>query len=150
MSKSKQPIDVSVEIQLPPQNVWNYVQNIERHTEWMRDATSIRITSESTTGKGTTFECDTKIGPFKLIDKMEITEWVDNAVMGVRHEGIVSGWGQFSLTPSGECATTFRWAESLKFPWYLGSQVGQICARPLLRWIWTSNLAELKKRLEGA
>ena len=148
MIKSKQPIDVAVDIDLPPEQVWDYVKDISSHTEWMRDATAIRITSDSAIGAGTTFECDTKIGPFKLVDKMEITEWTDNELMGVRHEGIVSGWGQFSLTPTGDHATTFRWAESLKFPWYLGSRVGQICARPLLRWVWNSNLSQLKKQLE--
>ena len=129
---TKQPIDVAVEIQLPPEQVWDYVKDINSHTEWMKDAAAIRITSESTTGAGTTFECDTKIGPFKLVDKMEITEWTDNKVMGVRHEGIVSGWGKFSLTPAGDQATTFRWAESLNFLgiWVLASvrsAPGQCC-----------------------
>ena len=31
----------------------------------------------STAVSGTTFDCDTKIGPFALTDRMEITEWVD-------------------------------------------------------------------------
>ena len=78
MIKSKQPIDVAVDIDLPPEQVWDYVKDISSHTEWMRDATAIRITSDSAIGAGTTFECDTKIGPFKLVDKMEITEWTDN------------------------------------------------------------------------
>ena len=82
----KQPIDVAVNIELPPEQVWDYVKDIESHTDWMRDASAIRITSDSVAGKGTTFECDTKIGPFRLVDKMEITDWVDNEVMGVRHE----------------------------------------------------------------
>ena len=72
----KQPIDVAVNIELPPEQVWDYVKDIESHTDWMRDASAIRITSDSAAGKGTTFECDTKIGPFRLVDKMEITDWV--------------------------------------------------------------------------
>ena len=144
----KQPIDVAVNIELPPEQVWDYVKDIESHTDWMRDASAIRITSDSAAGKGTTFECDTKIGPFRLVDKMEITDWVDNEVMGVRHEGIVSGWGQFSLARTPEGGTSFRWAESLRFPWYLGANVGQICARPLLRGIWNGNLKRLKAQLE--
>ena len=44
----------------------------------------------STRGVGTTFDCDTKIGPFRLTDRMEITEWVPNAAMGVSHVGTVT------------------------------------------------------------
>ena len=76
----------------------------------MKDAAAIRITSESTTGAGTTFECDAK-WPFKLVDKMEITEWTDNQVMGVRHEEL-SAAGAVLSYPSRRSATTFRWAEA--------------------------------------
>ena len=56
MIKSKQPIDLDEDIELPPEQVWDYVKDINSHTEWMRDATAIRITSDSAIGAGTTFE----------------------------------------------------------------------------------------------
>ena len=79
---------------------------------------------------------------------MEITAWEDNKLMGVSHQGIVSGWGQFSLETCGPDRTVFRWAESLKFPWYLGGRLGEIAARPILRWVWNRNLAQLKEQVE--
>ena len=146
---TKQPIDVSVTISRPPAEVWAYVKNIESHTEWMLDADAIRITSSNASGTGTRFDCDTKIGPFRLVDRMEITAREDNKFMGVSHQGIVSGWGQFSLEQAGPDGTIFRWAESLKFPWYLGGRLGQIAARPVLRWVWNRNLAQLKEQVES-
>ena len=145
---SKHQIDVSITIARSPSEVWASVEDIESHTEWMKDASAIRITSESQAGEGTQFECDTKIGPFRLVDKMTITSWQVNRVMGVRHQGIVSGWGQFSLEENQSGHTVFRWAESLRFPWYLGGQFGSVIARPILRWVWNGNLRRLKASIE--
>ena len=75
---TKHPIDVSITIGCPPSEVWDYVRNIESHVDWMHDANAIRITSLRSSGVGTVFECDTKIGPFRLVDKMEITTWKEN------------------------------------------------------------------------
>ncbi len=146
---TKHPIDVSVVIARTPDEIWQYVEDIESHVAWMKDAHAIRFTSDIQKGVGTTFECDTRIGPFQLIDKMEITEWETARVMGVRHDGIVSGRGQFSLTPSGQNQTTFRWAESLSFPWFLGGRLGALVARPILHRVWSGNLERLKAGFEN-
>ena len=145
---TKHPIDVSITIGRAPSEVWDYIRHIESHVDWMHDANAIRITSLTRSGVGTIFECDTKIGPFRLVDKMEITTWKENETMGVRHQGLVSGWGEFSLEPSGTNETIFRWAESLSFPFYLGSWVGEFLARPVLKWVWRRNLTQLKDQVE--
>ena len=59
-----------------PQQVWEVVEPIEHHVEWMHDAVAIRFQSDQHRGVGTRFLCDTKVGPIKLVDRMEITEWV--------------------------------------------------------------------------
>ena len=41
----------------------------------MADAVAIRFETEQTRGVGTKFLCDTKVGPIRLTDQMEITEW---------------------------------------------------------------------------
>ena len=74
---------MSIIIDRPPSVVWQSVEDIASHVEWMADAEAIRFTSASTHGVGTTFDCDTKIGPLRLTDRMEITEWIPNATMGV-------------------------------------------------------------------
>ena len=88
---------MSIIIDRPPSVVWRSVEDIASHVEWMADAEAIRFTSASTRGVGTTFDCDTKIGPFRLTDRMEITEWIPNAAMGVSHVGTVTGAGRFLL-----------------------------------------------------
>ena len=114
----------------------------------MQDAVAIRITSPRTTGVGTTFECDTRVGPLKLTDRMEITEWRERKAMTIRHTGLVRGIGRFTLKarPGG---TLFTWEERLRFPWWLGGPLTGVVASPVLRQIWKGNLAQLKERVES-
>ena len=142
-------IRVSTVINATPDKVWAVVENVADHVDWMHDAVAIRFTSESISGVGTTFDCDTKVGPFRLTDKMEITEWVPQQVMGVRHVGVVTGTGKFTLTPHLG-GTTFTWAEELNFPWWLGGKLGELVgAKLVMGMIWKRNLRELKKIVEA-
>jgi carbon monoxide dehydrogenase subunit G len=137
-------LEVSIEIDATPEQVWEVVKVVGDHVDWMADAESITFTSEQESGEGTTFDCLTKVGPIRLTDKMTITEWVDNEVMGVRHEGLVTGTGRFTLSPVGDSATRFVWAEDLTFPWWLGGPVGGVVGRKVLEYIWNANLARLR------
>ena len=144
-------IDVAVEIDAPPASVWCVIEPIEQHVEWMVDAVSIRFTSETTKGVGTTFECDTKVGPITLTDVMEVTEWETGRRMGVRHIGVVTGTGLFELQPIDlDRRTRFTWTEELDFPWFLGGPVGEaIGGRAVLKRIWRRNLRTLKTLVEN-
>jgi uncharacterized protein YndB with AHSA1/START domain len=144
-------VSVTVVIDAPPSKVWEAIEPIERHVEWMADALAIRFTGEQHRGVGTQFVCDTKIGPIHLADDMEITEWVPGEVMGVRHSGIVQGVGRFTLDPlDGGSRTSFTWAERLRFPWYLGATVGSAAAsRAVLTPLWRRNLLRLKAIVES-
>jgi hypothetical protein len=141
-------IRTSVTIAAPPAVVWADVRDISSHVHWMADAEAIRFTSEGREGVGTTFECDTKVGPFRLTDLMEITEWDHERRMGVRHVGLVTGSGVFVLDPLGEVGTVFSWTEELRFPWWMGGPLGAAASRPVMRWIWRRNLGRLKVRIE--
>jgi hypothetical protein len=142
---------VTVDIAATPQQVWEVVERVEDHVEWMADAVAIRFESEQHRGVGTSFQCDTKVGPIKLVDHMEITEWVPAAAMGVRHVGLVTGSGRFTLTSLDiGRRTRFGWEESLVFPWWLGGPVGSaIGGRLILRNVWKRNLRNLKALIEG-
>lgn len=142
-------IDVSVIIDADPTAVWADVQDISSHVTWMADAESITFTSASTSGLGTTFDCATKVGPLRLTDKMEITEWDPERAMGVRHVGLVTGTGRFTLQPVGEGRTEFRWREDLRFPLWLGGPIGERVGAVVLKAIWKRNLTALKRRIEG-
>jgi hypothetical protein len=124
--------------------VWEVLEPIERHVDWMADAASIVFDGPERRGVGTRFWCVTEVGPLRLIDHMEITAWEPGRAMGVRHAGIVGGDGRFTLEPLDDGrATRFAWTERLRFPWYFGGPLGAALARPVLRWIWQRNLATL-------
>lgn len=140
-------VDTEIWIDADRATVWKAIESIESHTTWMHDAVAIRFLTDHHSGPGTRFECDTQIGPFKLVDVMEITDWEPESTMGVRHQGIVTGEGRFTLlaAPSG---TRFSWYEELSFPWYLGGAITAAVSVPVLKWVWTRNLRALKAAIE--
>ena len=143
-------IRVSVEIDAPVQTVWDVVEPVERHVDWMADAVAIRFISSQTRGVGTEFFCDTKVGPIKLVDKMTITAWEPGRVMGVRHTGVVTGTGEFTLEPTQSGGTLFTWTEKLVFPWWLGGPLGALVGGQIvMKAIWRRNLRVLKKLVES-
>ena len=134
-------IRVATTIDAPPDKVWSHLADVGSHVEWMLDAEAIRFTSPQRHGVGTTFDCDTRVGPFRLTDRMEVTEWDEGRVMGVRHAGLVKGEGRFTLAPAdGGHHTRFTWEERLSFPWSLTG--------PVLAAIWRRNLRRLKRSVE--
>jgi len=143
-------IAVTVEIDAPVERVWAAVEPIERHVEWMHDAVAIRFQGEQKRGVGTTFLCDTKVGPIKLVDRMEITEWMPRSRVGVRHSGVVTGTGSFVMTPIDlDRRTRFVWTEELHFPWWLGGLIGErIGGNLAMKAIWRRNLRGLKRLIE--
>ncbi len=143
-------IRVAIEIDAASSRVWEVVEPVENHVDWMHDAVAIRFTGSQTRGVGTEFLCDTKVGPIKLVDRMEITEWTPGEVMGVRHTGLVTGSGRFTLEPIDlGRRTRFVWQEELTFPWWLGGPVGAyIGGKVVLRAIWQRNLRGLKQLIE--
>ncbi len=142
-------IRVSTIIDAPPAQVWDEVRHIDRHVDWMADAAEIRFTSRRRSGAGTTFDCLTKVGPIRLTDKMEITDWRDGKLMGVRHVGLVTGTGRFTVTKARGGRTRFTWDERLRFPWWLGGPIGGVVGGRIMRQIWKRNLRVLKALVES-
>jgi hypothetical protein len=92
---------------------------------------------------GTTFDCDTKVGPFRLRDRMAITEWEPEQSMAVRHVGVVTGEGRFTLRPVGDDRTELVWEEALAFPWWIPSLPAAI----VLKLVWRWNLRAFERTL---
>ena len=141
-------VQVSVQIDAPRKAVWAAVEDIGSHTRWMLDADAIRFTSRRRRGVGTTFECDTRLGPFRLVDRMEVTEWVPGRAMGVTHAGLVTGTGRFTLRRARRGRTRFAWEERLRFPWWFGGPIGALVATPVLNAVWRRSLRNLKRLVE--
>jgi hypothetical protein len=142
-------IRVAIDINASTQRVWDVVEPIERHVDWMADAVAIRFKTDQTRGTGTQFYCDTKVGPINLVDEMTITSWVPLKAMGVTHTGVVTGTGEFTLEPSSPTSTRFVWTEVLVFPWWLGGKLGALVGGQIvMKAIWRKNLRILKKLAE--
>ncbi|MDQ2677203.1 MAG: SRPBCC family protein [Actinomycetota bacterium] len=139
-------LKVRTTLDATPSQVWDEIQDIASHPDWMQDAVSIHFVSERRSGVGTSFDCETRVGPFRLVDRMEITSWRPGREMGVRHHGLVTGTGRFELRPARRGRTRFTWVERLQFPWYFGGPVGAWVARPVLRRVWRANLRNLRER----
>jgi uncharacterized protein YndB with AHSA1/START domain len=143
-------IRVAADIDAPPADVWQVVESIERHVDWMADAVAIHFETTQRRGVGTRFVCETKVGPFRLDDHMVITSWDAGRAIGVDHHGVVSGRGQFTLTPTAG-GTRFTWEEDLRFPWWLGGRLGELVGgRVVLQAIWRRNLRRLAELVEGS
>ena len=139
-------IRISAVLDATPERVWADVQELSSHVEWMADAVAIRFLTPQSSGAGTRFECDTRIGPFKLTDVMEITEWVPGKAMGVRHTGMVTGTGRFTLKKLRGGRTRFQWSERLVYPIWMGGPIGAHLSKTVLRWVWRRNLTRLAAR----
>ena len=94
-------VEVGITIDAPVARVWQVIEPIEHHVDWMTDAVSITFTTAQRRGVGTEFECVTKIGPFRTIDRMIVTEWEPEQAMGIEHRGLFTGTGRFTLRVGG-------------------------------------------------
>jgi uncharacterized protein YndB with AHSA1/START domain len=142
-------IRVRTTIDASPARVWDVVESIEHHTDWMLDAKRITFASSQRRGVGTGFDCLTGVGPFRTTDRMTITEWEPGRVIGIEHRGIVTGSGRFTVRRARRGRTRFSWDERLRFPWWMGGPVGERAAKPVLRRIWRANLARLRRIVEA-
>lgn len=142
-------IRVSTLINASPTKVWQSIDDVATHVDWMHDATAIRFRGKRRSGVGTIFECDTRIGPLTLTDIMEITEWEPRKRMGVVHRGVVTGDGVFTLRKTRRGGTRFTWSERLSFPWWMGGSIGATVGGEVLRYVWRRNLGNLKRRVEA-
>lgn len=142
-------IRVAIDIDAPPAIVWMAVEAIEDHVDWMADAEAIHFTTDEHRGVGTAFDCETKVGPLRLVDKMRVTEWETARVMGIEHHGLVTGRGRFTLEAIANDRTRFTWTETLTFPAKMGGAAGALAAKPVLTQIWRRNLRRLKEIVES-
>jgi hypothetical protein len=140
-------IHIEQQYPVPVDRLWAELRQIDRHVNWMADAASITFQSEQREGLGTEFLCVTKVGPIKLTDVMTITSWENERAMGVRHSGIVTGEGTFTLTAQGQ-NSVLSWDENLSFPWWMGGKIGEFVAKPILTAIWRGNLRRLATFVE--
>jgi uncharacterized protein YndB with AHSA1/START domain len=142
------PIVVTVDISAPLSEVWETVSNLKGHEQWMGDVESISFDGSVTSGPGTVMTVATRVGPFRLADRMTVTIWEPPHRIVVEHQGLVAGSGEFSLSAIAG-ATRFTWSEELRFPPFLGGPLASSISRPILTLIWRHNLRRLKALIEA-
>ena len=140
---------VRTEIDAPPDRVWEVVRDLGAHVEWMEDAVAIRFLPGPTSGVGATFDCDTRIGPIALTDRMEVTEWREGEAIGVRHAGRRDRHrpvhaGRDARRPHDVHAGT----SSCGFPGGSADRSARCPGAWVLRRVWRRNLANLKRLVE--
>ena len=140
---------VCTTIDVPPARLWERLERIEHHVDWMADARSITFVGSQRRGVGTTFDCLTVVGPLRTNDRMVVTEWEPRRAMGIVHQGVVTGRGRFTLARRRGGRTRFCWQERLRFPWWMGGPIGAFAAKPVLRRVWHANIGRLKRLAEA-
>ena len=141
-------IKLSTIINKPLEVVWDEVQIMKNHVNWMQDAAKIDFLSLNESGIDTKMKVLTKVGPFSLNDIITVTKWEEMNSIGVVHEGIVTGEGAFYLSENDDNSTKFEWIEELKAPYYLGGPIAEFFGGFVLKFIWKKNLMNLKNILE--
>lgn len=139
-------IRAEIVVEAPLETVWADLADIGSHIEWMMDAVAIRFTSSGELGVGSTFDVATRLGPIRLNDPLEITEWQPARALAVRHGGAVTGTGRFTVESVGESRTRMIRVERLSFPWWIGGPLGEVVATPILRTLFRASLRAFAAR----
>ena len=141
-------VTVCTTIDAPPASVWAAVENIESHTEWMKDAVRITFKSEQHSGVGAEFECLTRVGPLFTTDKFVVTQWRPGELMGIEHRGAVTGDAEFRLEPDGARPHPFLLGGATPVPVVARRSRRRARGAPVLRRLWSGNVARLKASIE--
>jgi len=137
-------IAVSRAMDAPGDRVWAAMADLGSHVEWMKDARSIVFTTDQRQGVGTRMRVETRVGPLRTLDVMEVVGWEEGKSIEVAHSGLVKGRGTLAVT-SLDQQTLVTWEEDLKFPWWLGGGLTAWLARPVLAAVWRGNLKRLER-----
>jgi len=123
----------AVDVDAPPERVWERVVAWERQQEWM-PATRVRATAGGGRGIGGGIEARTGLGPVGFMDEMVITQWEPPRRCEVRHTGrVMRGAGAFEVFALPGGRSRFVWSEWVEPPLGLLGQLGWVLLRPLLR-----------------
>lgn len=142
------PLVVSVLVRAPLAVVWEAVADLGSHPRWMTDAESLEFLGDVRSGVGTRMLVETRIGPLRTRDVIEVTGWEPGQRITVVHRGAISGEGVLQLDAMAG-GTRLKWSERLRFPWWWGGALTALLARPVLRWVWRRNLRRFERLVEA-
>ena len=143
------PIEIilSINIDAPPESIWDRLVGWESIGEWMLEADGVRVLSEQREGVGTRAVATIRIGGISTLDPIEVTGWDPPERLEVHHNGWVKGWGEMVLEP-GPLGTRLHWKEVLFPPWGVLGAVGIRLFRPIMKRTFERDAKALKELVE--
>ena len=109
-------VELSVDIQVPAQRVWDAITDWESQDKWMLGTHVVRIPGTGP-GVGEQIHAFTGLGKLGFLDTMEVTRWEPPHRCDVIHTGrVVRGTGTFRVEAIGDIASRFIWEEDLDLP----------------------------------
>ncbi|MDQ4084920.1 MAG: SRPBCC family protein [Actinomycetota bacterium] len=122
----------SVVVAGTPEQVWSFVVDWPRQSEWI-PATKVWGVTEGA-GVGAQIEAWTGKGRFGYLDTMTITAWDPPHRCEVLHTGrMLRGEGGFVVAPAGSGRARLEWWERFTMPGGLLGRLLRPLARPVLR-----------------
>jgi uncharacterized membrane protein len=141
-------VEIHTEIEVPTdrQRTWDLLVDLELQPKWMKDALSIEKLTEGPVGVGTVMRVPTQILFLRTTDHMEVTAFEPLEKWSVKHVGLVTGEGTFTLQNSSTGAGTLvHWHERLSAPLGLLGRMGMTLFRPALRHQFHSDLVRFQR-----
>jgi carbon monoxide dehydrogenase subunit G len=149
-------VEERIHIHRPVEQVWDVLTDWEAQPRWMQDAKSVTVTSPHRVGVGVTIDVPTDIAlGIVVMDRMVVTDWVEQRRIAVRHTGrVIKGTGAFEIQPTrlpdGGEGTIFTWTEDVDAPLgRLGDLVARAVVVPIVSFVFRRSLRALKEVAEG-
>ena len=141
-------LEKSIEINAKPQNVFKYVKDFEKMTEWNSGFKSVNVTSAKKEGVGVTAHMVTELSGREMEFDMQTTAWVENKNIAWKSEEPMKSVGGYNLEPSG-AGTKLVMKMDYELPYsVLGKLLDKIKVSKELEKDIAESLEKLKKILE--
>lgn len=145
-------LERSVEVAAPAAQVWDYVTDWPRQSEWVPLTRVERV--DAADGVGGRLRAWTGVGPVGFWDPMTITAWHRDAEGGGRcevlHRGrVVRGEGEFGVVPTAYGGCRFVWAEVLDLPFGRVGGIAWWLARPAVARVIDGALRRMRDLVES-
>ena len=136
-------VEIAETLPGPPEIVWALITDWEHQDDWMLEASDFVVTSDLREGVGVEAEATVTIGGITTRDRVRVTRWEPNKLLGIEHEGWVSGAGELYLMDLGDGRTHLFWREELYPPLGIAGAIGLTGFKPIMRRVFQRDLRVL-------
>ena len=142
-------LSYSIRIHRNQKVVFDYISDWEQQSNWIL-FTTVQVLLKTKQSQDSILLAVTKLGPFKLVDSMVITDWLPYNRIVIEHTGrLVMGKGIFEVKKISDDESEFIWQEVTQVPFGLIGQAILFVAKPILRLMFGASQKKLKLILEA-